>query len=548
MTIDFGLLPTGTDNPPAFFTPVACQDWLASVPMANAGQAQGMFLRQLNLLHRFQLSAVDRFELLETLRETVGDMQDDVAKKFAGRPLPLTPPEQAALEGTLAVWQALLNGYLRCLAATVAKEPGLDALKATIAQRTLSIFANWQVDLCRGQQLPDAKFWQTLHQVFSTAEAMGVAQQAVDDHSRHGNTQTTPLGAYGEVHLVHMASPFELPQRHLNWIARWAKRWGTKLGLSKVPPKDVATSARPIFVDLTSDRPASYTSHSGGDGRWLDTTELRRSLKTRLVMLEKGEQLSRMHLGEDCTQPAAGQLLQRVYQRWCKGGAPRRQERKPASGGCEFIAGLDAVHYYLSGRKPFRPPIRDDAMLRREREEMETFGTRATHHDENFSLQQGYQVENWAIIDDWQLLDQSASGLRLSRPLKAGARIGNGQMIAVKLAGSAQFVTGNVRWALHDKNDSGGASLVAGIQLFPGIATPISIRGADPGLRENFRQGLLLPEVAPLNEPASVIIPVGTFRVSRPIEILHDNKTRTLTLEKVLDRGGEFERCTFSAR
>lgn len=545
--ITFDLPSTGNEHPPNFLTPVACHDWLATVPMANAAQAQTMFLRQLNLLHRFQLAGKTRFEILEVLRESVGDMQDDMAKKFAGKPLPLTPPETAALEGTLAVWQALLNGYLRCLVAA-ATENELLALRATIAQRALSIFASWQVDLCRGQHLPEPRFWQLLHQVFTAAETFGVLHEPVDDPSRHGNTQTTPLGAYGEVHLVHMASPFELPQRHLNWIARWAKRWGSKLTLIAAPAAESTAHAIPFFVDLDSDRPASYTSRGSGRGRWLDTTELRRSLKTRLMMLEKGEQPSRLQLGEDCNQPAAGQLLQRVYQRWCKGGAPRRQERKPATGGCEFIVNLDAVHYYLSGRKPFRPPTRDEAMLRRDREEMATFGGRATHHDEHFSTDHGYQIENWSLIDDWQLLDKSASGLRLSRPLKPGARVGNGQIIAVKLSGSMQFVVGNVRWALHENDSEGNPALAVGIQLFPGVASPVAVRGADQSLRENFRQGLLLPAVTALKEPASLILPVGTFRVSRPIELLHNETTVTLTLTAVLDRGIEFERCTFAAK
>jgi hypothetical protein len=318
------------------------------------------------------------------------------------------------------------------------------------------------------------------------------------------------------------------------------------LVVSKTPPSaELIAKSAPLYVDLDSDRPASYTPRSTGDGRWFDTTQLRRSLKTRLQMLANGEQPSRLQLGEDCTQPAAGQLLQRVYQRWCKGGAQRRQERKPATGGCEFIAGMEAVHYYLSGRRPFRQPTMDESMLRREREAMETFGTRPTHQDDNYSGEHGYQVENWAIIDDWQLLDQSANGLRLLRPLKAGVRVGNGQMIAVKLAGSAHHVVGNVRWALREEDAEGNPMLAIGIQIFPGMAAPLGVRGADPGVRENYRQGLLLPAIPMLHEPESLIVPVGTFRINRPVEIYRSGRTETLQLGKVLDRGAEFERCTF---
>jgi hypothetical protein len=492
------------------------------------------------------MPAAQRFELLESLRATMGDVQDDMAKKFAGKPLPFTPPEQAAMEGTMAVWQAQLNGYLRCLEAAAAGDSAITAQKATVAQRALAVFADWQVDLCRGEQLPDASFWRRLHMTFAMAEKMGIAGEAVNDTARHGNTLTSALAAYGEVHLMQMASPYELPQRHLNWIARWSRRWGSKISLLAAPPTQVANLAMPLFVDLDSDRPASYMPRSGGEGRWLETSELRKSIKARLAMLEKGEQPSRLQLGEDCTQPAAGQLLQRVYQRWCKGGAPRRHERKPASGGCEFIVGIEAVHYYLSGRQPFRPPTNDDSMLRKEREELATFGGRATHQDADYSAQHGYQVENWSILDDWQLLDQSASGLRLSRPLKSGVRVGTGQLIAVKLAGSSHFVTGSVRWALHEPDANGNPTLAVGIQLFPGTVQSVGVRPIDPGLRETYRQGLMLPAVAALNEPAAVIVPIGTFRIGRPIEIWLGEKTlQKINLVGVLDRGSEFERCTY---
>jgi hypothetical protein len=164
------------------------------VPLANAVQAQAMFLRQLNLLHRFSLPATERFAILEALRGPVSDVQEDAAKKFAAKPLPFSPPEQAALESTLNVWNMLALGYLRCFDALCADNGGYTSASALTAhqarcagsketpsrtavliQRTLSVFADWQVDMCRGEQLPDADYWQKLHQIFFAAETLGVA-------------------------------------------------------------------------------------------------------------------------------------------------------------------------------------------------------------------------------------------------------------------------------------------------------------------------------------------------------------------------------------
>lgn len=558
--MNFELPHTGTEQSPAFLNAIACQDWLGTVPLANAMQAQSMFLRQLNLLHRYTLPPSERFGILEALRGPVSDVQEDAVKKFASKPLPFAPHEQAALESTLSVWHMLALGYLRCFEPVcfgdagvfslpallaqhtlVAGNPDLAAKAATLAQRTLSVFADWQVDLCRGEQLPDPTYWKKLNQIFFAAETLGIATRAVNDPVRHGNAPTSALAAYGESNLLSAANAYELPARHLAWVARWARRWGAKLALLKMPPEDIRNRAVPLWVDLESDRPASYMPKPSNGSRWLETTELRRSLVARIALLEQGQAPAELQLGDDVTQPAAGQVLQRVLQRWCKGGAPRRHERHAASAGCSFIAGFEAVHYHLSGRQIFRAPSRNDSALRREREEFETFGDR-NHRTGGADEEANSHVENWQVMDDWRLLDESATGLRITRPLKEGVRIGAGLLIAVKTADSQRFTLGNVRWALREGDDS----LAAGIQLFPGEPRPVAIRTVESGaVRGNWRQGFLMPEFATLREPASVVVPAGTFRLDRSIEVMVDQQLQVLKLFRVLDRGIEFERCNF---
>jgi len=203
--MNFELPPTGTEKSPAFVTAESCQEWLTKVPMANAVQAQAMLLQQLHLLHRFTLPPTDRFTILETLRHSVCQVQEDASRKFAGKPLPFAPHEQAAMDSTLSVWHALALGYLRCFdslcggnagvfsapalaaqQAQIASHPELAGMAAKLTQRALSVFADWQVDLCRGEQLPDAPYWKKLHEIFYAAEILGVATRAVSDHLRHG--------------------------------------------------------------------------------------------------------------------------------------------------------------------------------------------------------------------------------------------------------------------------------------------------------------------------------------------------------------------------
>src|SRR5690606_2390672 len=131
-------------------------------------------------------------------------------------------------------------------------------------------------------------------------------------------------------------------------------------------------------VDLESRLPASFKPGSGAAARWLDTAELRKSLKKRLRLLaEEGEDNTpeKLGLGNDCQQPACGEALRRIYPRWVKGGVLRRHDRHPMNGPCRFVIGVDAIHYYLSGSQPFKPPgSASSEELRRQREELATFG------------------------------------------------------------------------------------------------------------------------------------------------------------------------------
>ena len=446
------------------------------------------------------------------------------------------------MTGTLALWNALLSGYLRLIAVAEGGDASLRAERARLLQRALAVLADLQLEYCRGQQLPDTAYWTTLHGVFSVGERLELLHEEVSDALHHGGTASTALASYSESLLLAAASPYELPARQLAWVAGWARRWGGKLALATHAETD-ATRSAPLYVGLGSGRGPVYEGEDGPGMRRLTTDQLRKSIKGRIALLDQGDSPARLNLGEDCTQPAVGILLRRVYQRWCKGGAVRRHERKAGGGVCDFIAGYMAVHYYISGRKPFIPPVRDDAMLRKERDELATFGEHSKRKVEHYSTLNGYEIEAWDMADDWQMLDQSSSGLRLKRQLRAGVRIGTGQLVAVKLAGSSHYVLGGLRWVLHDNPKTDGASLCSGIELFPGVATPMAARPTD--VREPFLPGFYLPPVAALSEAESVVLPAGSFRIARPFEFVIERSETRIVLDRVIERASEFERCSF---
>jgi hypothetical protein len=541
--MNFDLPPTGSDQPPAFVDVAQCRDWLAQLPVSSPVQAQVHFLRQLHLLNRHTLGGATRLTMLEMLRETICFVQTESAKKYAGKPLPLAPPEQAALDSAHSLWQALASGYLRCLEAC-ATDAELKKQAALICQRALVTLVDDHADLVRAGIHPVADHWRLIHRIYAAAEALGVAGVAVADGLRTDKPQT-PMSAYAEQMLLAAASLHELTPRHQIWVMRWARRWAPKIAVLPAPPS-FESRALPLCVDLDSQQPPAFKPFAGTGARFLDTAELRKSVKGRIELLARGgpeDTPARLGLGEDCTQPACEEVLRRLYLRWIKGGVMRRHDRQAKQGACRFVVGVDAIHYYISGHQPFKPPGKlTSEELHRQREELATFGRIAERFEDEYSRNHGYQLENWEVAEDWGLLDQSNGGLRLVRPLKQhGGRLAVGQLIAVQPPGASGLMLGVVRWAqIHAEE------LTTGVQLYPGKSWPVALRstGVMAG-RDPYKPGFMLPAVAALEQPDSIILPPGSFKPERIMEAWTTDGAVNVKLKLLLDRGVDFERASF---
>jgi hypothetical protein len=544
----FDLPPTSTEQPPLFTSLDACGVWQKALPLSSPIQAQAQLLRQLHLLNRYTLDADTRLAMLETLREAIHFVQEEGEKKFSGKPLPLAPPDQAAFDAAHGLWQALATGYLRCLeACPAAPAAPADSTSqaALIGQRALAALAEDQADLVRSGHQPNDAHWRLVNALYAHAETLGVAMTPVLDRLRNIHP-LTPAAAYSEMMLCSAASLHELLPRQQLWVMRWARLWAGKVKIQTTPP-DLKTPALPLCVDLDGSTPASFKPGSGPGARWLETSELRKSLKRRLTLLAKGDPAdtpARLGLGEDCQEPLCGEVLRRIYPRWVKGGILRRYERHPLRGICRFVAGIDVIHYYLSGHQAFKPPgSTSTGDLRRQREELATFGRIASRFEEEYSRNHGYQLESWEVVEDWGLLDQSSGGLRLVRSLtQPGGRLGIGQMVAVQPTGTSGLLLGTVRWVQVTTDN-----LVAGIQLIPGEPVPAAVRGTGVmAQQDEYKPAFLLPPLEALDLPASIILLTGGFKQERIVDVWTETTTRQVKLKSLLDRGAGFERASYS--
>ncbi len=515
---------------PEFSDAASAKAWLEHVPLANVSAAQHQLLVQIEEFNRYAAGPEDRFAALETLREAVNFVQIEQAKRFTNRALPMLESEAALFEDTIELWEQMRLGYLRCLEADAA---ALRAKRALVAQRALAYSGLRMFHHYRAYRQVPARDWRNLHQAYARAEQLGVAEQAVKDYLNRDVHDTSPRIAYLRATLMGLCNPHELTPRQLTFVAYLLERWADKVEVSGSPVDE--GELPPLVVDLAGERCAERGAAACAEPRYLDARRLAKSIRNRVALLRKGESPARLALGEDCVQPSCEQLLVFLYRQWCQARPARGVERSRASDKVQACTGLAAIHYYVSGRV-FRVTTTFKELTSRQRDEIATFGRVSTRDEEDYSVAQGF------LLEQWQLEDESAQGLKmLRRAGSPGRRMAPGQLVGVRPADAKSFQLGQVRWLLATE----AGDLICGVKLLPGLPLAAAVRGTGVNAAdEKYVQAIALAAVPALKAPPTLVLAPGWFRPKRVIEAAIQKPMR-VRLTEVAERGTDFERVAY---
>ena len=518
---------------PDFTDSSGCAKWLQSLPLINVGPSHVRLLAQLDELNACSIAPAERLKILELLREPVSFVQKEHSKKFSSRPAPLAKPEREILERAHALWDALSYGYQHCLRAVAGGASATSA--ALIGERVLWCTGQKMIAYYQAYQDVGEREWKLLHSVYAFVEERGVAGGEVA-HPTHKGKQTTCTETYAQVLLIDLANPGKLTPRQIELISLWLERWTPKVSIGRTPAA-AGDGVAPLVIDLSGAAGASRRMSEGDTTRVLDIHELGSSVRKRVGLLRKGETPAALGLGEDVTAPLAESLLTMLYRRWCEDKQSRAHPRRGASGTAQICAGMAAVHYFVTGRV-FAARGGPQKISQVQHEQIATLGRVTTRHEDEPGPPPDFAVETW------QIKDESASGLRLARvDTAASSRLMLGQLLGIRLADAKAFLLCAVKWL----SVSVEFELRAGVQILPGIPQGAAIRAVGAqAAAEQYTQAFLLPAVAALQAPETLVVPVGWFKQNREIEVLTERPGR-LRLASVVDRGADFERVTFEA-
>ncbi|MFZ5524884.1 MAG: hypothetical protein ACOY9D_12495 [Pseudomonadota bacterium] len=536
--------PTDDLADPAFKDPGSCSEWLAQLQLTNLQPAHSKLLFQIREFNRYPMRSPDRLGTLELLRETVGYVQDNYARKLIAKPLPLNESEMTVFVGIVQLWQALVLGYQRCLQAYIAGDRLLADQGALLCQRCLQYSGLAIFEHLRCGYEFDPKLWHQMHELYSFAENNGLQHVEVPDPLNTVLSRSSCESTYVKTLLACYARPAELNPAQLQLLDGWLSEWSTTVVVERSYTSSRG-DAQPLATDLASMHgllPVKSVTHSDTT-RYIAMVPLSKLLRVKTILMQQGHTPQHQKLGDKCTANDCIEFLTFLHQCWCENRNTRSGDRYPVAHRTRLCHKLENIYAHLSG-KPFKQPGNYAAKEIPARKQTESFGKASNDSRDRALIEQEFPLEAW------QVENASILGAKLTREEMAGGRLSCNQLVAFQPVEATAGILGVTAWVLGISkwvNVARTGHLRIGVQYLPGAAEAVRItvmHGADI---DKSLAALLLHEVPALKTPPSLILQRGCFQPDRQVKIEHMNaQIKQVRLGFCVERGADFERVSFT--
>ncbi len=512
--------------------------YLSQLVLANPMVAEQQLMRFLDALLAAPPAPAVLLGLLEQARTPLCFVEEEMARRYHGKAVPLAEEEEANFQQVVTAWRKAAKAYALCARLEQPDTGNVNyrSMMATILHRCLYYTGMVVLEHFRARRELPPGIWLELHGYYESAEEWGIAYLPVQDTLENSLQASHCAAAYVTLMLIDIASPYSNSIRNLTLIRRWAGSWAPLVSIHRLDD-DLEVPA--YVVELMKDaplHPSASNDNLGGDARRVDTTRLGFQINHMLAQLRQRVTPSQLGLGEE-TSSHVLQLLEHLLRPWTQQAAPRRFRRFSSEGVARVAIGFDAMHYLVSGEE-FVQPDAANTYSRGEFEELFTFREQVSPGQK---LNIRPQIE--FPVDEWSVINHSANGFRLGRSC-AGQKIIHGQLMALCPHDGDSFLLAHVTWLMQEQ----GGGLLAGLATLPGMPQAIGARHLSPnGAHERYVRAFLLPALPAIGEEASLVLPAGMYQASRTLEVFNREQSWQVRMMHVVQRGTDFDRVTYQA-
>ena len=518
-------VPAGRSAPPKDLEirPKQAKAWIESLPLAQCIDSGRKIAANLAAMNRSKLELDDRLALVEVYRPIAAVAIDELDAIYSKSTLPLTPKAREALAVARSLAAELACSYKIAILEKTGRLIAFGAKKQLppLMFRAMEYLGEGIRASYRSYTPIPAGLWKEMHALFLHAVKEGIAGEMADPE-----TKSSIGDLYIEQLLLSLADPYRLVQGELDKVLAQIR---AHRGLADLGQGRPATNPNGHFIvpcDLDRPpKPALSASDDTGGPNWrlLDANPVVEKLRQRKQAFETGNvsaTTSRM-IGPDGVA-----LIAKLMVLW--GDPPKRSSRRdPMDTSVAICAGLRALGHFLA-LAPHTDPAAEAETIRK-----------------------GITVPLLSLPDDdvskgfgvceWEVVNQSAGGLKVRRAGVATQPISVGEVVGIKFIGRAEWTIGVVRWLTA--LDDGGMEF--GIQFLANSARLVSVQPT-VGTGTQPRLGLLLAESDGFGAADTVLTAPATYADLREFEIEDEGLVSCVRATSLVEKTARFELFQFS--
>lgn len=537
-------------------TPKATRAWLNSLPYSDNHRTTRELYRSLYTLNRLEIDLVKRADILELYRTPVNTVTASLQQTLGQQSLPLAENLRRMMEMMRELNREMSIGYKIVLLDQQGswKHRLLNKSPALAVERSMRYLGELLVH-CYHTYLPyPSQVWLELNELYRYSELTGVLDAPVKIDLGRDVGETSIAERYKQICLLGACNPYQLPQGEARKIHTFLYRWANKTVLRRLDT--MPTTAACFQIDLLRDAPPTHYSAPidpmfGGRARILDATALVTQIKSFVQRLEKGEPASLLDLGTECLDLACLELLRRMNRAWGT-VASRHHSRSSGKGTLSVCVGLNAIHFFADGQRPFSPPMKTEStntITPNPTADVEPLDIDVDAIDENEASAippPAVSTEDYHVTH-WEMIDQSASGLFLRSMVQPGVKVRIGEILGIQFDGKP----GGEWWPATVRRLQGDTSgmIEIGIELLASQLEPVAVCAAE-GLAPYYA-ALVLPalETAEKKSPRSLVVPRGIFRAQADLLLVTDADSTPVRVRPLLlgEHSNSFEQLYFAA-
>ncbi|MBL0141750.1 MAG: hypothetical protein IPP91_06685 [Betaproteobacteria bacterium] len=498
--------------------PKQAKAWVESLPLSLSAEAGRKILANLCAMNRTKVEFDDRLQILEAYHPIAHVVFDELDAIYGKSLLPLPAKAREALALARELATEFAYGYKILILEKTGKLLAFGAKKQMplLVYRAMECLVRLLRASYRSYTPIPAGAWREIHTLYLHAEKEGLAAEPADPESKAGIADL-----YSETLLVALTDPYRLIPGELDRIAQVIRGQRGAFTLGQARP-----STRPgghFLVPCDQDKPpkpllSANDDPGGPNWRLLDTNALVERLRARRQAVEAGNVSSTTSksMGPDVIL-----LVGKLVTLW--GDPPKRTSRRdPMDTSVAICAGMRAITHFVA--------IQSQGDARREADAIERGITIP------LILVPDDEVSKSMNVGEWDVVNQSAGGLKVRRIGAFIQAITVGEVLGIKFLGKSHWTVGVVRWLTMV--DEGGMEF--GIQFLAPASRCVSVQPTVSASGQN-RLGLILSDDDGFENADTLLTAPATYSDLREFEIEEEGFITRVRATTLIERTGRFE-------